>query len=581
MTFEKTINNIVSGLRKGNFVAWCGAGISYSSGLPTAKDLVKEILKLTKLNKKERDDIEKLIPDKIPFEKFMETILSTMDENARKGLLHVFSMGQPCIYHKFLARLVKEGLLKTICTTNFDTHIETALMEQEGYMPDKNFVVLSEPEHFVKIDWKKDIVRIIKLHGSIETPEKLGVTLSRVAEPGSAQYMQSPVKQIFADGTHSGVLVFGYSFSDHFDISPVMIQQGESGSNKLIINFDYTVRNDYNFKVNSYKDSDKELLKYYKNHFRLSGDTEEIVRGLCKHLPDKSKFEDIVSIKSTKPSEDWIDYLKKYFKELDKRHNDIAGVLFAGSLLALTGKYKESVKYFKKVLIKIKKNTNDRTKLIALQNLAGAYIQNKEIEKARKIITKAIPIAKRFENGRYQNYVLEQLSSLFYQTGDLCYNEALGLSNTALDIAKKQSNTMYLLPHLSGIATCWMKLGDFDAAARAFSNALKIIEKSGDLYRKAELYSNIASMYSILQIYKDALAWYNKAIKITSITGDIKNEGIYIMNRAIIFAKQNNNSEALAELGKAKGELDKVLSSEHPTMILLGKYIKQVQNKLK
>ena len=221
MTFNEMIKKLTNYFDKGSMVVWCGAGISKPSGLPGADDLVKGILENTRLTEEERNKIANIVPKRLPFERLMETILESMDQVAQMDLLKIFKMGEPNTYHHFLAQLVKMGKLKTICTTNFDTHIEKAL-NGIGLKNNEDYEIFDEPEKLADIDWEKNVIRIIKLHGSVENLNKMALTIRRIAAPGSKKVVSGIVNHVFETGDHESVIVIGYSFSDRFDISPAI-----------------------------------------------------------------------------------------------------------------------------------------------------------------------------------------------------------------------------------------------------------------------------------------------------------------------------------------------------------------------
>lgn len=125
--------------------------------------------------------------------------------------LDCLQLGSPNAYHKFAARFLELG--GTVITTNFDTHIENSL----------------SPAHSVSViaDWPDSIsanYTMYKLHGSLSSSTRpvskntLGATLRRVmAPPRTGQlFLQKLLERA------ERVVFIGYSFSDHFDITPVL-----------------------------------------------------------------------------------------------------------------------------------------------------------------------------------------------------------------------------------------------------------------------------------------------------------------------------------------------------------------------
>ncbi len=428
MNFNEMVDKIVAGLRSGSFAMWCGAGISIPAGLPSAIELVNEFLINTQLKPNEREKIVKIVPSRLPFERLMEVILETMDAVAQKQLLELFSLGNPSIYHLFLARLARLGMLKIICTTNFDIHIETAL-DAEELERGKDYKVYQAIEQFSEIDWNCDIIHVIKLHGSVELPEKLAVTVSRVAAPGAVPQVHNPVGHIFGNGNHTGVLVMGYSFSDKFDISPAIIQVGESDSNKQIINLQFTKDADY--KIDKIQNENENIhpLSSFENHLCLNGNTEKVVKELYLRL----EFD---NLDISKAKSNWHSFLKDFFDKLDERHEGIAGHHIAGSLLTMIGSDHDAIPYFAYVDDIVKKTENARWKLIALQSLAGAYIRVGDIDKGLNALKKAEPLASELEEGNFSDHVQSQLGSLYNQIGDSNYHRSVQFFNKALVVPR-------------------------------------------------------------------------------------------------------------------------------------------------
>jgi len=570
MNFNELVDKIVTDFSNGSLAVWCGAGVSIPSGLPNAKELVKELLLNTQLKLDEQERISGIVPSKLPFERLMEVVLGTMDNVAQKQLLNMFSLGQPSIYHLFLARLARLGMLKIICTTNFDTHIETAL-NNENLERGKDYDVYQSIEQFGEIDWHSNIIHVIKLHGSVELPEKLAVTVSRVAAPGSVPQVHGPVSHVFGNGSHTGVLVMGYSFSDRFDISPAITQAGESGGNKQVINLQYTLHGDTDYKIENESDSSHPLAAY-DDHFCLHGDSKLVVDELCLRLGFSNLVEpEILS--------DWRSFLKNFFKKLDDRHDGVAGYYIAGSLLTMIGADHDAIPYFTHVVEIANKAENARWKLIALQGLAGAFIRVGDVDNGLKTLKKAEPLASELEKGNFSDHVLSQFGSIYSQIGESNFQRSLQFYNTALEVAKKDGDSMRCVPHLSGIANCWMKLGDFDAAQQAYEYALQIVDNSGDLYRKAEVFGNIGSLAYIIRDYKSALEWYDKAQKTSKLCGDVERDGLHTMNLANVYVKLKQYDNAFECYSKAREILEGVWT-KHPILQMLDKHEQQAKRLL-
>lgn len=195
---------------------FCGAGISKNSGLPLANEIKQYILKKLPIDEK---DIQEIISSNLPFEVFIEIISENTDISR---ILKIFEIGEPNTNHILIAKLAKNGYLKTIFTTNFDLLIEKAL-EKEGLEKNKDFVVYCDEEQFSGIDFESipdKLIRIFKIHGSVDNRESIRTTTKAIASMALSDRRMNVIRYLFSTGNHKKVLALGYSCSDEFDITP-------------------------------------------------------------------------------------------------------------------------------------------------------------------------------------------------------------------------------------------------------------------------------------------------------------------------------------------------------------------------
>lgn len=121
---------------------------------------------------------------------------------------------RPNPLHRFLAAQLHSGA--TVITTNFDALIELAYLELFGFM-----------------DWPIK-ARLHKVHGSIQTicdgvlvdedPGQLKADIASVAAGTPVRGEGGPASAALSAVNESDLVVFGYSFSDSFDITPALMQ---------------------------------------------------------------------------------------------------------------------------------------------------------------------------------------------------------------------------------------------------------------------------------------------------------------------------------------------------------------------
>jgi hypothetical protein len=147
-------------LERVQLTVFCGAGISVNSGLPDALSLQRQILSQLGLL---ASDATAFLESGLPFESFMATLAGETDAAA---LFDIFALGEPNRNHRFIAACAKVGLIRTVCTTNFDL-----LLEQAFRLAGVSYDVFHTDAGLSTIDWASDRIRLIKLHGSIDNRE--------------------------------------------------------------------------------------------------------------------------------------------------------------------------------------------------------------------------------------------------------------------------------------------------------------------------------------------------------------------------------------------------------------------------
>src|ERR1035441_7245637 len=192
---KQTISQLVDLVSAGKVVFFCGAGVSFNSGLPLAAAFVARILDGICLSAEEQHEIR----DHLPFEAVME-VISTFP--GFQGLLHCFTGVKPNANHFFCAELVEAGKLKDIATTNFDLLFETALDAKRIA-----FRRFENEDQFCKLGEECAVARILKFHGSSSNPQSIRVTLTDVSKRQLASGRKHTVNFVFRDGPHEAVIV--------------------------------------------------------------------------------------------------------------------------------------------------------------------------------------------------------------------------------------------------------------------------------------------------------------------------------------------------------------------------------------
>ena len=84
---DDLISKVGNAVKQQNLAIFCGAGISFNSGLPLAHDLLRNILSAIDVNE---NDTSTLLNSNLPFEAFIQTLT---DESNIDDILDIFNNG--------------------------------------------------------------------------------------------------------------------------------------------------------------------------------------------------------------------------------------------------------------------------------------------------------------------------------------------------------------------------------------------------------------------------------------------------------------------------------------------------------
>lgn len=224
MNLSKEIEIILGNLFRENRVAFfCGAGLSFNSGIPVVSAITLEILSTLLQDENEAKDLRALLElSKRPFEAFMQTVINLSGDDQ---LLDVFKLGRPNANHILIALLCKSKTIDEVFTTNFDLLIEEALRDV-GLEEGKDFLVFSSEKEFKKglslIKKKDSRIKIFKIHGSIHNKATIRTTLESIGRKEWLMQRLKVIQYAFCFQHNTTLLIEGYSFSDFFDTNSVL-----------------------------------------------------------------------------------------------------------------------------------------------------------------------------------------------------------------------------------------------------------------------------------------------------------------------------------------------------------------------
>ncbi len=531
---ERIFKEILEGLRSRETVVFCGAGISVNSGLPTANGLVGYILERLGIPDEERDVV---LGSGLPFEAFMETLHDSTDASQ---LFDIFDAGEPNAAHILLAKLAKVDCLKTICTTNFDRLIEKGL-EREGLKRNVHYEVFDSEENFGKIDWSGEMVRIIKIHGSIEKKDEMAVTIKRIASREYSEQRQEVIKCLFSTGNHENVLVMGYSCSDLFDISPHI--EAVEGDRKRVIYIEHKSGARSIKRENIKKKSLKNPFRKFEESKRVYADTDRLVEALWFSFAKKNDYE------FRKYRTPWEKNVNGWLSKAENDHSKGISYHIPGNIFLKISEYKRAIKYHEKALEVFRDMRDKRWEAKCLGALGSDYNNLGEYPTAIKNYEGALWIVQDSGDKQGEETNLGNMGSVYYSLGE--YGKAIEYHEQALrisrDIREKQGQAV----HLGNLGLVHDRMGEYRKAIEYHERALQISREIGDKQGEGRDLGNLGIAYYSLGEYRKAIEYHEKALQISRDIGDKQGEGIHLNNLGLDNYRVNDSRQAIKHYERA------------------------------
>ncbi len=553
------IQNIISSIEKKDLVVFCGAGISKNSGLPLANELKINILTTLRV---EDEDVEKIMNSNYPFEAFIEVVEQYTDISK---ILEVFASGVPNTNHVLIAKLAKYGYLKTIFTTNFDLLIENAF-QLEGLKRNKDFEVYYDEIQFSKLDFENidnKIVKIFKIHGSLENRKSLRTTLKAVASKRLSYKRINLLRYLFSTGNHKKVLILGYSCSDIFDITPQIQSVHEKNKEIILVEHSELGESIEDIKLAEYNNPFK---KYFGK--RLTCNTAKFMEKICCLREGIVTGDyDIVNFESK-----WDKKVDEWFKELKDNKEFLRYFIVAGIFFD-TSDTKLAIDYFKKSL-NVSKEKGIKIGISAsCSSLGETYSLLGDYKKAIDYFKESLQIAKKIENKSEEllcNSCYVGLGNIYSELGD--FNQAIEYYKKSLEfsygleflnrgmrklgfhlqsvevvanVSRKEDNWLDELPCYAQLAGAYARSGDLKNAIKYYGMAIEIAENIGDKLVEAGSYRGLGLVYHSLENFDSAINYSWKALTISEEVGNKVETSICYTNIGAIYDSLGDSTKAI------------------------------------
>jgi tetratricopeptide (TPR) repeat protein len=320
------LNQLYDSIAQGRTALFCGAGISYNSGVPLVDAIKREILGSLEFLPA---DAQLIMDSKIPFELFMECLI---ENSKHPGLIDLFELGSSNQTHRFIAKLAKNGLLKHIITTNFDHLLEDAFDDEKVA-----YRLIYKESEFDAVDWDADEVKIIKIHGSIHDRLNVAITIKRVSGQNLVHHRNKIIHGLLNNTLTDQVLFLGYSCSDIFDINPTFQFAHEKERVIYLIDHD----RDKSFPEPFYPIKDKLPQNPFKAYpgFFCCAKTEDFITDCAKHF-----WKGPTPIHS-KDSTHWTPIVAAWLSEVKAISGNAMNFYLAGQLLQHATHFDRAIDY--------------------------------------------------------------------------------------------------------------------------------------------------------------------------------------------------------------------------------------------
>jgi tetratricopeptide (TPR) repeat protein len=503
---------------------FCGAGIAFNSGLPLAKELVREILIKLDTPENERENI--ILRSDLPFESFIETLRE--NSNADK-IFDIFNLGEPNITHILLAKLAKAKYLKTICTTNFDQLIEKAL-EKEGLKQGADFEVYYKEDDFDKVEWNNSKIVVLKLHGSVEDRENMAITLKQVTNRVLSIQRQKIIEHIFSKGNHEYVLVLGYSCSDLFDVSPAI--EAIQNSHKKVILVEHNIGGSVN-QIER-KDTQNSFKKFSGSKWVLY-DTDKLIESLWDfYFPDHKE---------------WKEYVSSWYSENDLIYGSLLKYSILGDILFKIAEYIRALPYYQQALSVSEKIGNKGIEIECLGNLGSVHAVLGQNHEAIEFFEKSYNIAMQISDIEEAVNSLGNMGVAYFNLGE--YYDAIKYQEQALSFAKQINDKERMQTWLGNLGNIYMILGEYHKAVDYYKQAINMAIHASEKHDEGLGYGNMGMAYLCLHEYAEALKYFELSLTIARQLGDKHSEGVRLGNLGNTYLYLGEYTEAIKNFGHA------------------------------
>lgn len=511
-------------LSKNNVSLFTGAGISCSSQLPLAKGLLEYIFYKTMPEEIKQNENYMLNIDSFPFEAYVELMVGY---TGNYDIFNIFNGDyQPNNNHYIACQMQHAGYLDKIYTVNFDMLYEKAF-KQYSY----DYKVLYKDEQFSDANMNDAKNNIIKLHGSAHDHNSMKFVLESITNKIKRTQRENAVKHMFAKDNHT-IVIFGYSISDKFDITPAIERITDKKSTVIFVNHSdgpFYITSNNNYDGNRPKAPREYPFIAFPGYY-IEDNTDAFMRDWYNLLWGIQWEE-----RPTKHADEnqWSNKMEKFNESLRNE-----SYKFYGTIYNRIGKYSQSIRCFKQIA----QNSSHKDYAFACQQLAQMYNILDEPDKSIVYLNEAIAEAERQKNP------FIKISCLFVKA-------EYGIKKGEYDYAVENYRECYILAcdaklrdkaiqSLQGISYVLALKKDFENAYAVNEDAIRMASEEDDLWLLSDLYNNKADLLLKQNKFDESLIAIGYSIKLKKNLQDYPNLVLSEMTKGTILKNSKRFEEA-------------------------------------
>lgn len=513
---EDTFKKVLEIIQTKRSAVFCGAGISFASGLPIVASLLSYIFSKLELTVQQ---INLINNSNLPFESIMEMILR---ESGLDEIQELFSRGEPNCNHILIAKLAEKKYINLIYTTNFDTLIEKSL-EAEGLIAGKDFKVYSSETAFNSIVWEDKCIKVVKIHGCVSKREDMAITMSLIASDRYSKVRKDLLHKIFCADQCDHVIVLGYSCSD-LDLTPLIESFKGKTADILFIEHENSSAKVEAEAVSVGKNNNP--FRNYKG-LRLRINTDKLVRKIWGDiLTDKY-------ISKTVAETDWKQNIDSWYRNSIQDSGEGVKHHIAGRLLYAIGEFKEAIEHNSKAIAIASRDGNMIAYSSEVGNLGMAFNASGDYKLAISCFEESIPLCKRIGNLENLAAQLQSFGNVLHHAGDDI--EALEKHKEALKYAEAEKDDFLISNILGNMSNSYNRLGQFNDALVSLDNALILSRQLGNKQAESSQLGIMAITYLLMEHYDEALKYCLQGLEIKVAIADRHGECIMLGNLVEIY----------------------------------------------